>query len=127
MTRIIGLGFRGSATAAEIMAAIEAIAGDCADCRVAVPADKASAPAFVAALERLRLPLIPVAEDALIAADSGIVTRSPRVEKMRGVGSVAEAAALAGAGQGGCLVRTRIVNDARTVTAALAETAKARS
>ena len=127
MTRIIGLGFRKVATTDEIAAAIRTIAGDPAGCAVAMPADKADAPALMAALGRLRLTSIAVAEADLQAADAHIVTRSPRVEAMRGVGSVAEAAALAAAGEGGRLVRSRIVNDARTVTAALAETAKARS
>ena len=48
-------------------------------------------------------------------------TRSERIETMRGVGSLAEAAALAAAGRHARLVSTRIVSRDKTATAAIAE------
>ena len=55
---------------------------------------------------------------ALEARDAEIVTRSARIEHLRGVGSLAEAAALAGAGDMSRLALPRIAS--RGATCALA-------
>jgi cobalt-precorrin 5A hydrolase len=59
-----------------------------------------------------------------MAAAEGVTTQSPRVQALRGVGSVAEAAALAAAGPGARLLGPRAVSACGTATAALAEAAR---
>lgn len=56
--------------------------------------------------------------DALVARRGDVLTRSARVEAMLGVGSVAEAAALAGAGAGSVLLGPRVTG--ARVTCAIA-------
>ncbi|WP_284247317.1 cobalamin biosynthesis protein, partial [Methylobacterium haplocladii] len=65
---------------------------------------------------------IGLAPEALRAVDARVPTRSARIEAQRGVGSVAEAAALAGAGPGTVLILPRIASAG--TTCALALTAK---
>jgi cobalt-precorrin 5A hydrolase len=55
-------------------------------------------------------------------ADARIATRSERVIRQRGVGSVCEATALAAAGTSARLVVPRMVSADRTATAAVAIT-----
>jgi cobalt-precorrin 5A hydrolase len=116
---VAGVGFRAAATAAAIAEAV-ALASVRAGCRpqaIAAPADKAAAPALHAASGGL--PVVAVPPAAMAAA--GTVTQSPRVRALRGVGSVAEAAALAAAGPGARLLGPRAVSGCGTATAALAE------
>jgi cobalt-precorrin 5A hydrolase len=56
-----------------------------------------------------------------MAAVDRTITQSPRVQALRGVGSVAEAAALAAAGPNARLLGPRAVSACGTATAALAE------
>jgi cobalt-precorrin 5A hydrolase len=74
------------------------------------------------ALDRARslgLDLVFLARDALREEAPFVQTRSIRSETQFGVPSVAEAAALAGAGPGGVLIFTRIVSQG--VTCAIAQ------
>ncbi|MGA8652722.1 MAG: cobalamin biosynthesis protein [Xanthobacteraceae bacterium] len=66
------------------------------------------------AAERLGLSLLIVPELELAAAGDRIQTRSERVMAVAGVGSVAEAAALAAAGPAGSLIVPRLVLGAAT-------------
>lgn len=52
--------------------------------------------------------------EALLARENDVLTRSARVEALLGVGSVAEAAALAGAGPGSLLLGPRIASERAT-------------
>jgi cobalt-precorrin 5A hydrolase len=61
-----------------------------------------------------------ITAETLRAADARVTTRSERVLRQRGVGSVCEAAALAAAGAGARLVVTRQVSTDRNATAAAA-------
>jgi len=70
------------------------------------------------AAEALAMPLHFLPQEALAAAADQAQTRSPRVEALFGVPSVAETAALAGAGPGAVLILPRIARD--DVTCAIA-------
>lgn len=83
-------------------------------------AGKEQEPALSEAAARLGLPLVYLPRDTLKAFAAGTETRSERVVALFGVPSVAEAAALAGAGAGGTLVLPRI--QAEGVTCAVAAT-----
>ncbi|NML10597.1 cobalamin biosynthesis protein [Sphingobium sp. AR-3-1] len=79
--------------------------------------DKVEALAPLAAA--LGLPLLGLSPDALAAVTTP--TRSPASLKARGVGSVAEACALAAAGARARLLRTRHISPDRMATCAIAQ------
>jgi cobalt-precorrin 5A hydrolase len=123
---VIGLGFRDQATAQSIgevlsRAVAQAAMPDAATV-LAVVADKAAHRGLLAAVRAARLAVETVTADAMRKADARIATRSERVLRQRGVGSVCEATALAAAGVSARLVVTRIVSTDRTATAAAALT-----
>ena len=123
---VIGLGFRAQATAQSIgevlsRAVAQAAMPDAATV-LAVVADKAAHPVLLAAVRASQFPVETVTADAMREADARIATRSERVLRQRGVGSVCEATALAAAGVSARLVVTRIVSADRTATAAAAVT-----
>jgi cobalt-precorrin 5A hydrolase len=123
---VIGLGFRDQATAQSISdvmanAVAKATMPDVATV-LAVVEDKAAHPSLLAAVQASRYPIETVAADAMRRADARIATRSERVIRQRGVGSVCEATALAAAGVSARLVVTRLVSADRTATAAAALT-----
>jgi cobalt-precorrin 5A hydrolase len=123
---VIGLGFRDQATAqsiGEVLADVAARAAHPGLATVlAVIEDKATHPGLLAAVQATPFPIETVTAEALRAVDSRVTTRSERVFKQRGVGSVCEAAALAAAGAGARLVVTRHVSTDRSATAAAAIT-----
>jgi len=123
---VIGLGFREQATAqsiGEVLARVVAQAAmpDAAKI-LAVVDDKAAHSGLLAALRASQFPVETVTADAMREADARITTRSERVVRQRGVGSVCEATALAAAGVSARLVVTRMVSADRTATAAAAVT-----
>jgi cobalt-precorrin 5A hydrolase len=124
MRLVIGLGFRDEASAQSIGEVVTNVAADSAmpgvASVIAVLEDKAAHPSLVAAARAAHLPIETVAADAMRQADARVATRSERVEKHRGVGSVCEATALAAAGEGARLVVTRTVSADRHATAAAA-------
>ena len=85
---------------------------------IATEADKATEPGLVEAARRLDRPLRGVAASELMRMSDLVVTRSERVQALKGVPSVAETAALAAVGRGGRLIVPRIAN--ATATCALA-------
>lgn len=119
-----GLGFRpgtdGDAIAACLGAAL-ARAGlqASAVARLATIAARADEGALLGLAAAWGLPVLAVPDDALRGMEAGCATRSTRVSALYGVGSVAEAAALAAAGAGAHLVLPRLVLG--PVTCALAE------
>lgn len=118
---VAGIGFRHATAADEILALIAeilAIHPRPLGC-LATAADRAEEPAIRAAAVALGVPLIGVPTEALIAVDARVVTRSARLMATRGVGSVAEAAALAAAGPGATLVLPRIASAGATCALAL--------
>jgi cobalt-precorrin 5A hydrolase len=123
---VIGLGFREQATAqsiGEVLARVVKQAAMPDSTKIlAVVDDKAAHPALLAAARASQLPVETVTVDAMRQADARIATRSERVIRQRGVGSVCEATALAAAGVSARLVVTRMVSTDRTATAAAAIT-----
>ncbi|MEL6060420.1 MULTISPECIES: cobalamin biosynthesis protein [unclassified Methylobacterium] len=114
-----GIGFRRGAGADEIAALITqalgrvgAVPGDLI--AIATVADRATEPALADAAARFGLAPHPVTSEALAARDAELVTRSARIEHLRGVGSLAEAAALAAAGPGSRLALPRIASGGAT-------------
>ncbi|WP_084484877.1 cobalamin biosynthesis protein [Methylosinus sp. LW3] len=73
------------------------------------------------AARQLNLPLVFLPHKMLLARKDELLTRSPRVEALTGVGSVAEAAALVGAGTGSRLLGPRLASAG--VTCAIARNA----
>jgi cobalt-precorrin 5A hydrolase len=121
---VIGLGFREQATAqsiGEVLSRVVAQAAMPDAARIlAVVEDKAAHPALLAAVRAVQFPVETVTVDAMRQADARIATRSERVVRQRGVGSVCEATALAAAGASARLVVPRMVSADRTETAAAA-------
>ena len=125
---VAGLGFRRSAAAEEIVTLVEL-----ALVRAALPHDAlaklgtiealADLPAFTEAARRLAVPAMAVGERDLSAAGPRVRTQSARSLAAHGVGSVAEAAALAAAGPGATLVLERIASTSVTCALARPETA----
>jgi cobalt-precorrin 5A hydrolase len=125
MTRlVIGLGFRDQATAASIAEVLADVVARAARpeaaTSVAVVEDKAAHPSLLAAARSAHFPIELVTAEAMREADARITTRSERVLRHRGVGSVCEAAALAAAGANAQLAVTRQVSADRSATAAAA-------
>lgn len=123
---VAGIGFRHATSADEIVGLIRrALAQACiTETRlgtIATAADRAAETPVREAAAVFGLRPHPVAGHDLAAADARVRTRSARIEAARGIGSVAEAAALAAAGAGGRLVLPRIASAG--ATCALAESA----
>ncbi|MFC7397028.1 cobalamin biosynthesis protein [Chelatococcus sp. GCM10030263] len=120
---VAGFGFRQAATAEDFDAALAAtlaaagmpvaVVG-----AIAVPEAKHSPAVEVFAAMRA-LPLMAVSRDDMQRAAPGCATHSARSEAAQGVPSVAEAAALAGAGTGADLIQARVAT--AVVTCALAK------
>jgi cobalt-precorrin 5A hydrolase len=121
---VIGLGFRDQATAQSIGDVLADVVAKAARPDVAivlaVAEDKAMHPGLLAAAQATHLSIETVAAETLRAADARVTTRSERVLRQRGVGSVCEAAALAVAGIDARLIVTRQVSADHSATAAVA-------
>ncbi len=115
--RVAGFGFRSAATIASLRDALER-AGGRVD-RLATSIDKAATPAFRAFAGEMRLPVLAVASEGLALQPT--ITQSTRVAERFGTGSLAEAAALAGAGPRARLLGPRVVSGDGLATAAIAE------
>jgi len=119
----VGIGCRKGCPAG----AIEALVRQALD-RVADPAplglftiaDKQGDPGLAEAASKLGLTMFYLARDALKAREADIMTRSERAEGLFGVASVAEAAALAGAGPASVLIVPRIAEGGATCAVARA-------
>ncbi|MHC2016780.1 cobalamin biosynthesis protein [Methylobacterium sp. CM6247] len=125
-TRLIvaGIGFRHGAMPDEIVALIQralAESGHEPDRLgvIATAEDRANEPSIVEAAAVFGLVPVGRSPAEMIAVDARVPTRSGRIEASRQVGSVAEAAALAVAGEGGTLILPRIASPAVTCALAL--------
>jgi cobalt-precorrin 5A hydrolase len=125
---VAGVGFRRSAAADEIVILVElalkraALTHD-ALAKLGTIEALADLPAFIEAAHRLAVAAIAVGERDLSAAAPRVRTQSARSLAAHGVGSVAEAAALAAAGPGATLVLERIASTSVTCALARPETA----
>ncbi|KIC30702.1 cobalamin biosynthesis protein [Leisingera sp. ANG-M6] len=120
--KVAGIGFRSAATAADLQAAL-ALTGAQVDALASV-AEKAGAPAMQEFARSIGLPVIAL-ENQDIAGEQTL-TCSPRIKARFGTGSLAEAAALAGARHGvpgaqSRLLAPRVVTADGLATAAIAE------
>ncbi|HXT09792.1 MAG TPA: cobalamin biosynthesis protein [Roseiarcus sp.] len=105
MSAMVGIGCRAGASAAAIARRIgEARARAGVEIAALHTAAGVGAPALAEAAARLGLPLHRHDAAALARVAGRVVSHSARVEARFGVGSVAEAAALAGAGEGAKLI-----------------------
>ena len=117
---IAGFGFRKSATERSLLDAfIRATSGGQSVDGIATAADKAETAVFQSVSRQLALPAIGV-PDALLTSQS-VITQSAASDAARGTGSVAEAAAMAGAGRAARLLQTRVISGDGLATCALAE------
>ncbi|NTT87667.1 cobalamin biosynthesis protein [Tabrizicola fusiformis] len=116
--RVAGIGFRKGtplATLRGVLAAAEALGG--AAEALASTAEKAADARMRALAAERHLPLLAVA-----VAGIATPTHSPRIAARFGTGSLAEAAALAGAGAGARITVARITAPDGMATCAMAET-----
>ena len=125
---VAGVGFRRSVEADEIVTLVERALEHAsltrnALSRLATVEVLATLPAFTEAVRRLDVVAAPVAQAALLAAAPHVRTQSARSIAAHGVGSVAEAAALAAAGPCPQLILERIASGSATCALARSETA----
>lgn len=121
---VAGIGFRRATGPDEIVAlirlALDGIGAGPERLRaLATASDRADDGALRRAAEAFGIDVIGIAEPELEAVDYRVTTRSARIEASRGVGSLAEAAALAAAGEGGRLALARIASAGATCALAL--------
>lgn len=83
------------------------------------PAFKQAETGLAMAAATLGLPLVLIPDATMAAVQTRVLTRSDKVSLLTGFGSVAEAAALAGAGDGSRLVAPRIAADGATCALAM--------
>lgn len=124
---VAGFGFTTTTTLAALREALTLASGPqalTALTALATPQAKAGTAALRALAGEMNLPLIGITPADLQAQTT--VTRSARALALYGTGSVAEAAALAGAGPGARLLATRAISTDGTATAAIAAPASAR-
>jgi cobalt-precorrin 5A hydrolase len=119
----LGIGCRRNASADDIEVVIaQALAaaslGAAAISVIATETNKAAEPGLVEAARRLGRPLLGIAASELEKISDLIVTRSERVQRLKGVPSVAETAALAAIGRGGRLIVPRLANAVATCAVA---------
>jgi cobalt-precorrin 5A hydrolase len=113
----IGVGCRRGCAAEVIEAVVREALERAADTRpigLFTIADKHGESGLAEAARRLGLDLVPVSRAALRDQAQSVQTRSPRSESQFGVPSVAEAAALAGAGRGAVLLVARVARAGAT-------------
>ncbi len=116
---VAGIGFRQATSAEEILGLVaeglrQADLPGAHLAALATAEDRAGDPAIRAAAQSLGVPLVAIGVEALREAGRRVVTRSVRIEALRGVGSLAEAAALAASGPEGRLILPRIASAGAT-------------
>jgi cobalt-precorrin 5A hydrolase len=114
---VAGFGFRGGAGTASLRDAFLRAAGGRQVAALATAEDKAGALRELAA----ELGVAVIALGPADLAGAATLTQSAAARAARGVGSLSEAAALAGAGRGAALLGARMVSGDRRATCALAE------
>lgn len=119
----IGVGCRKFCPAEAIVAIIERALGDCpgvaGEPRLFSLADKSGEPGLATAAEILGFSLVFLSRETLAAETPRLLTRSAAVQRRFGLASVAEAAALAGAGPEARLLGPRLAANGATCAIAL--------
>jgi len=126
---VAGIGFRRGVSAQEIELALERTLASLESGQgnlqcIAVPARKGDERALATVVQARKVALVLVPQHILEAAGSRTVSRSVRSLETMNVPSVAEAAALAAAGESGRLLRSRQIHG--PVTCAIAQSGRAR-
>lgn len=120
---VAGFGFRKAATVASLEDALRLARqwhdGHLSVACLATAGDKAESAVLRALALGLSLPIRAIDRADLIAQHTP--TRSRASQAARGTGSVAEAAALAAAGEGSCILVPRVISADGMATCALAE------
>ena len=121
--KIAGIGFRQSASTADLLAALQQTGFSKPDALASITA-KASAPQMQQLATVMNLPVIALAEDDIQGIDTP--TQSSRIQARFGTGSLVEASALAAAKQGQPdatvqLLAPRVITDNGLATAAIAQ------
>lgn len=125
---VAGIGCRSECSADEIVALIDAALAAIPEVRaeliaLAAPSFRAEANGPRKAAEALELPLLLIDDTEMKAAELRCVTTShQRAIETRGLVSVAECAALAGAGEGASLILPRIKGKSATCALARSKT-----
>jgi cobalt-precorrin 5A hydrolase len=114
---VAGMGFRQAADLTALREAFLA-AGGMRATAIATAEDKAQAPVLQAFAAERHLPILAIPAQDLAAQSTP--TQSPRINARYGIGSLAEASALAAAGPGARLLSPRVQSTDGTATAALA-------
>ena len=110
---VAGIGCRSGVSAEQVQSAVVAAlaailpVGQTVSA-IATPAAKSHEPGIIAAAAALGIPLVLIAQSDLEAADPRTLTQSEHAMTVMNVHSVAEAAALAGAGPSSRLLGPRI-------------------
>jgi len=120
----IGVGCRKSCLRASIVALVRSVVADCAvqsarQC-LFTHADKQGDAELAAAARSLELELVFLPREALEAMTLRLLTRSAAAQRRFGLPSIAEAAALAGAGPGSRLIGPRRIGEGVTCAVAIA-------
>ncbi len=108
----IGIGARKDIDARELADLVREVAArhgvDLQSATLATTEARGDEPGLQGAARLLDMAVVFLSLENLRARDKDVLTRSARVEEMFGVGSVAEAAALAAAGSGSVLLAPRV-------------------
>ena len=123
---IAGIGLRPGTSEAEIADCLDRALAEAGlslepSPRIATLAARCAEPGLLAVARTRDVELVAIPDEALKGFEASCATRSTRIASLYGVGSVAEAAALAAAGPGGVLIQPRIAT--ARVTCALARAA----
>jgi cobalt-precorrin 5A hydrolase len=115
---VAGFGFRASAHVHSLRSAYELAAKGQKITALATAENKAQTPILQALAKALALPVLPIPAATIELMQTP--TQSPLVLASHATGSLAEAAALAGAGPGARLVSPRHISPDRLATCAIA-------
>jgi cobalt-precorrin 5A hydrolase len=119
----VGIGCRNSCASEAIVAIVRRALADCPKAdgapRLFSLADKSGEPGLSAAAQALGLDLVFLSREALAAVTPRLLTRSAAAQRRFGIASVAEAAALAGAGPNARLLAPRLAAGGATCAIAL--------
>jgi cobalt-precorrin 5A hydrolase len=120
---VAGIGCCRDCLADEIVTLVQRAAGEVGQHinALAVPAHRASLPGVINAARRLGLGMKLISVESLAAEQANCMTHSPLVQELTGLGSVAEAAALAAAGAGSRLLLPRIQSERATCAIAIGQ------
>jgi cobalt-precorrin 5A hydrolase len=122
----IGVGCRKDCSAEAVVALVRralASAPGAHPLGLFTASDKVLEPGLIQAAHRLGLDLVPLTRDVLKERSGNAATRSVRVEHLFGIPSVAETAALAGAGPSSVLLAPRLTEAGVACAIALAKEA----